>query len=144
MAISELEGEALTKDELFLRLAEKAHFLKGYKAPKKKTELWAEVARAVDSLFGRGLLTNENGRYALKESKPVTVRAAKCEKEILAMLSERSMSKKEIRDKLSDVIGTSKTATQRDDNVLFSYLGQILKRLVNEKTLVLSDGAYTV
>ena len=43
MAISELEGEALTKDELFSRLAEKAHFLKGYKAPKKKTELWAEV-----------------------------------------------------------------------------------------------------
>lgn len=148
LTVSALEKEALTKEEIFSRIAEKERFVKSYRSAvesdKKKLELRSAVAQAVESLFGRGLLINEGGRYYLKEAKPVIVRAIKCEKEILTMLAEHPMSKKEIRDKLADIIGTKRTATQKDDNVLFSYLGQILKRLVNEKTLVLYDGVYSI
>ncbi len=148
LTVNALKEGALTKDELLSRLAKAQKLTSAEisdRSPSgKRARLFAELSEVAESLIGRGLVSFANGRYSLTESLPVTVRATRCEKEILVMLSERPMSKKEIRERLEEVIGTKRTATQKDDNILFSYLGQILKRLVNERTLTLSDGAYSI
>ncbi len=148
LAVNALKEGALTKDELFLRLAKAQKLTSAEmsdRAPSgKRARLFAALSEVTESLIGRGLVRFADGHYSLTETLPVTVRATRCEKEILTMLYERPMSKKEIRERLEEIIGTKRTATQKDDNILFSYLGQILKRLVNERTLTLSDGMYSI
>lgn len=148
LIVTALKNEALTKDEIFSKIATNPRLRtlsdKNASKVEKAEELRAKVVEILEGLAGLGLLKSKGGRYSLSESGPVTVRATMCEKEILTMLTERPMTKKKIRERLEDVIGTKRTATQKDDNILFSYLGQILKRLVNEKTLTLEDGVYFI
>lgn len=142
------DGGSLTKEELFSRALQScglnADELCDESPSGKKAKLMRLLSEAADGLCGRGLVICRDDRYSLAESKPVTVRAARCEKEIISMLAGSPMTKKEIRARLEDILGTNKTPTLKDDNVLFSYFGQILKRLTNEKTLTLRDGVYSI
>ena len=108
------------------------------------SKLRAQLGAILEAIAGRGLVYEKDGVIHLSETKPVTVKAFECEREILKMLTDRSMTKYEIRSALEDIIGTGRTATMKDDHVLFSYIGQILKRLVNEGTLTLLDGQYSI
>lgn len=108
------------------------------------SKLRAQLGAILEAMEGRGLVYEKDGTVHLTESKPVTVKAFECEREIMKMLVGHSMTKHEIRSALEDIIGTRRTATVKDDHVLFSYIGQILKRLVNEGTLTLLDGCYSI
>ena len=110
----------------------------------KSCKIRAAFGEVLEAMLGRGLIKENDGLFTLTESKPVTVKALECEREILTMLAIRSMTKHEIRAKLEEIFGTGKTATERDDHVLFSHLGQILKRLVSERTLVLTGDTYAI
>ncbi len=148
LTVSSLERDALTKSEIFgivfERLGLDIKELAEVSPQSRASDIRLAISSVIEGLLGRGLLTKDGERYRLTESKPVVVRAARCEKEILTMLSERPMPKKDIRERLEIILGTRKTATKKDDNILFSYLGQILKRLVNERTVVCRDGLYSI
>ncbi len=148
LTVSALERASLTKAELFDTVAPKfgigAKELADASPAGRTSQLRAAISDTLTALLGRGLVDTDGGRYFLTRSRPVTIRAARCEKEILEMLSSRSMSKKEIRESLESALGTRATATKKDDNILFSCLGQILKRLVNERTVVFRDNLYSI
>ncbi len=146
--VSALESGELTKEEIFTAVAKRAGLGASELASTSPFSAFSRIRAAVSeilsALCARGLVKLSGTRYSLTETKPVVVRAARCEKEIIAMLSKRPMSKKEIREELEVRIGTKRTATKKDDNTLFSYLGQILKRLTNEKTIVYAAGVYKI
>ncbi len=143
-----LEKKPLTRAELFSHVAARLGLnemeIKDTSTDGKGCRFRADFGTVLEALCGRGLLSENDGKLGLRESTPVTIKAFQCEREILSMLSSRPMSKYEIRSTLEAIFGTKRTATQKDDHVLFSYLGQILKRLVNERTLVLSGDKYSI
>lgn len=89
------------------------------------------------------ILTESDGTIKKREDKIIAIRIEKCEEVILKLVEEAPKTKNELRDTLVNYFGTDKTATDRDDNRLFTYIGQILKRLVNDGIFDLKDGRYS-
>lgn len=143
-----LDAGGLSRSSLFSRVGERLGLseeqIGDTSALSAGSKLRAQLGAILEAMEGRGLIYEKDGVIHLSETKPVTVKAFECEREILKMLAGRSMTKYEIRSALEDIIGTGRTATMKDDHVLFSYVGQILKRLVNEGTLTLIDGCYSI
>ena len=103
------------------------------------------VGSAISEMRERGFITKDSdGKYRVADQKPVIIRYERCENEILKMLDGRSMSKNAIRKELMQIFGTDKTLTEKDDNKLFAYMGETLKRLVKNGTLTFIDKYYSV
>lgn len=90
------------------------------------------------------ILLDENGLYTRTTEKPVAIRIERCEEEILKALYKKPMTRQELRELLVHQFRTDTTATARDDNQLFTYVGQILKRLVGEKMINFDGSVYTI
>ena len=90
------------------------------------------------------IMIDTDNLYHKCTEKPVAIRMERCEEEILKLVKEAPRTKAEIKDTLVQYFGTDETATVRDDNILFTYVGQILKRLVTEKMLQHDGSVYTV
>lgn len=100
------------------------------------------VGAAINEMRTKGIITkNADGFYFATEQKPVVIRNERCESEILKMLAEKSLTKSEIRQGLTRVFGTDKTLTEKDDNKLFAYMGDALRRMVKDGALT-QDGKY--
>lgn len=100
------------------------------------------VGTAINEMRAKGIITkNEDGLYFAAEQKPVVIRNEKCESEILKMLAEKPLTKNEIRQNLTRIFGTEKTITEKDDNKMFSYMGDALRRMVKEGVLT-QDGKH--
>ena len=99
---------------------------------------------AISELRAKGMIAkDENGLYIAASQKPLVIRNEKCESEILKMLAEKPLSKPEIRKNLTRIFGTDKTLTEKDDNKLFTYMGDALKRMVKDGALT-QNGKYYV
>ena len=148
LTISALEEGAKNKSALFSAVAKRMGLSTEELANKcpsgKCAALRAELGQILEELLGRGLIKDTDGILSLTETRPVTIKALECEKKILSMLSGNALTKREIRAGLEEYFGTRRTATNKDDHLLFSHLGQILKRLVSERTLVLREDKYSV
>ena len=148
LAVGVLEGKAQNRDALFSAVAGKMGFSREELTDKcasgKCATLRAELGQTVAELLGRGLIKETNGVLSLTETRPVTIKALECEKQILTMLKDKPLTKYEIRAGLEEYFGTRKTASVRDDHMLFSHLGQILKRLLSERTLILNEDRYGI
>jgi len=119
--------------------------LKDKSAGSTLSNLRSKIGTTVNHMHSEGLVALDlNGRYYATSDTPVVVRIEKCEKEILSLLTQGALPKSELRTKLGERIGTSKTLTTRDDDVLSTYMGQILKRFVGEGILTLKDGVYSL
>ena len=95
----------------------------------------------INEMHSRSIISRDaENLYHKNTDKPVAIRMERCEEEIIRLLGESPKTKNQIRDILVEFFGTDGTATQKDDNQLFTYIGQILKRLVSEK-LVSYDGS---
>lgn len=100
------------------------------------------IGAAINEMRSKGIITkNADGFYFATEQKPVVIRNERCESEILKMLAEKSLTKSEIRQGLTRVFGTDKTLTEKDDNKLFAYMGDALRRMVKDGALT-QDGKY--
>lgn len=103
------------------------------------------IGASINEMRSKGIITkNEDGFYFATEQKPVVIRNEKCESEILKMLGERSLTKGEIRKELTAIFGTDKTLTEADDNKLYTYIGEALRRMVKDGLLTLSGSRYSV
>jgi hypothetical protein len=67
-----------------------------------------------------------------------------CECEILDLLHSSAKTRHQIKDALICYFGTDATPTVRDDNKLFTYMGQILKRLVSEGIILFDGSVYSL
>lgn len=110
-----------------------------------KNALRSRAGAVINEMHAHGLIAlDESGKYYLIYSRPVIIRIEKCEKEIIKALSESSLSKIALRDRLKGIFGTDKTATTKDDDTLSTYIGQILKRLMSQGAIILEGGVYSL
>ena len=110
-----------------------------------QNKLRSNVGRVLNEMESRGLVAlDSDGLYYLVSAKPVVVRIEACEKELLRALTEKPMLKSEIRDRLKTVFGTDKTATTRDDDVLYTFMGQTLGKLTALGVIEIKDGRYSL
>ena len=87
---------------------------------------------------------DDYGKYYLVYSKPVIIRIEKCEQEILRALSQGNKTKSQIREHLKNIFGTDRTATTKDDDLLSTYMGHILKRLTNLGAVIQTNSEYSL
>lgn len=114
-------------------------------AGSRKNQVRSSLGATINKMHAEGLISiDENGLYYAISTRPVVIRIEKCQKEIIKALTERPMNKFEIKKRLVSAFGTDKTATRRDDDILATYLGQMLKRMLADGILILADGVYTL
>lgn len=111
----------------------------------KKNQLRSLLGTAINEMHAAKMIgLDTRGRYYLASDKPVVVRIERCEREILKLLTERAATKREIREHIASALGADKTATTRDDDLVSTYMGGILKRLVERSVISLVDGVYSL
>lgn len=90
------------------------------------------------------ILRDSDNLYRRATEKPIAIRIERCEEEIIEALRKEPMTRQEVRAHLVRAFKTDTTATAKDDNQLFTYAGQILKRLVGEKMLTFDGSLYSI
>ena len=109
------------------------------------TKLRSSVGIVINDMVKKGVIEmTDGGKYVKRTDKTVAIRIEECEEEILKLVSEAPRTKGEIRESLVNFFGTDATPSARDDNQLFTYVGQILKSLIADGSFVLNDGVYSV
>ena len=98
----------------------------------------------INEMVARGLISFSDGVYSQKETKPIALRIERCEEELIRLLRESPKTRTELKDALIGYFGTDETPTQRDDQKLFTYIGQILKRLTAEKLIGFDGATYSI
>ncbi len=103
------------------------------------------IGSVIDEMQGKGMiLKSSDGIYTAHDQRPMIIRKEKCESEILSMLSLKPMTKSAIRVELMRKFETAKTITEKDDNKLLAYMGEALRRMVNDGILSLKDRCYSL
>lgn len=129
-----IDGFKLSKEELSDRSADGVY-----------STLRARIGTVLNEMLGNDLISVDgDGYYSLTAPTPVVVRIERCEREIIKALSEGSMSKKMLRDRLKRIFGTHKTATHKDDERLFTYIGQVTRRMISAGIITFNDGDYAL
>lgn len=105
----------------------------------------SELGESINEMHSSFLIgIDSKGRYFLNTSRPVIIRIEKCEKEIIKALSERPHDQKELRARLTNIFGADKTVTRKDDDILSTYVGQLLKKLLTYGAINNSNGVYSL
>ena len=100
---------------------------------------------AIDEMQRKGMITKgADGKYVAADQRPVVIRKERCESEVLKLLATESMTKAEIRKQLQAKLGTEKTLTDKDDNKLYSYIGDVLRYMVREGIVILDGNEYSI
>ena len=112
--------------------------------PPDRSALRGEVGSVITEMEDKGVISKARDRYVLNTSRPVALRAENCEREIITLLREGPLTRAVIRSRLEKFFGTDRTATQKDDQTLYSLIGQVLKRLTTLGVIVLEGGKYSI
>ena len=114
-------------------------------AGSSKNLVRSRTGAVINEMQERGLIAIDDfGKYYLISERPVIIRIERCEKEIIKALTEGPITKNDLKKRLKSIFGTDKTASTRDDDVLATYMGQILKRMTADGSAVIAEGAYTL
>ena len=106
------------------------------------TEIRGIIGTVVNEMRSDGVIFHDNGNYTSGGSVPFVLQLESCEKLILDLLKTAPKTKQQIRSFLQKQYKTDTTKSDTDDRMLFDYMGQILRRMINEKKIVLKDGRY--
>ena len=139
------EGEA-TRTEIISAVseAELGECLNGACPIGPMSEVRGAVGAVIAEMIGGGIIAEEGDKLLLLSSRPIALRAERCEKEIIDLLRSGAYSKREIRDMLVKRFGTDKTSSKKDDNILYSLTGYVLKKLTDYGLIVLDEGKYSI
>ena len=114
-------------------------------AGSEECNLRGTVGTVINDMHAAGVIAiDKNGRYYAVTTRPVMIRVERCEREILKALSERPYLKSDLRERLKGVFGTNKTATSTDDDILSTYVGQLLKKLTLAGVIRLVGNEYSL
>ena len=108
------------------------------------TEIRGMIGAVISEMKSDGVILLDNGAYSVGADGPIPLRLEGCEKEILALLSLGAIPKAKIREHLRCVFKTDLTPSNADDRLLFNYMGQILRRLIDTGIIELSEGVYSL
>ena len=141
-----LSGGAVPREELISRtVGSFAGSCPGKECPVgPRTELRGAVGAVLTEMEENGIVGADGAGLSLVSSRPVALRAESCEKEIISLLSAKPLAKRDIREALVKRFGTDKTPSTRDDSILFSLIGQVIKRLESRGLIILSEGLYRI
>ena len=107
--------------------------------------LRSRIGLVISDMVAKSIIAIEPaGLYYRAEDREVAIRIEECEREILDILRLEQKTKNQIKDGLISFFGTDTTPSVRDDNKLFTYMGQILKRLVGEGILDFDGSTYSI
>jgi len=107
--------------------------------------LRSRIGLVISDMEAKKIIAREpSGLYYRVEEKEIAIRIEECEREILDILKAEPKSKNQIKDLLITFFGTDATPSVRDDNKLFTYMGQILKRLVGDEILEFDGSTYSI
>ena len=107
--------------------------------------LRTKIGSVISEMETKGILKRDDSSlYFALEKREVAIRIEECEREILDSLKSSPKTKYQLKDSLVSFFGTDTTSTIRDDNKLFTYMGQILKRLVGEDVIAFDGSVYSI
>lgn len=107
--------------------------------------LRSRIGLVISDMEAKKIIAKEpSGLYYRVEEKEIAIRIEECEREILDILKIEPKTKSQIKDSLITFFGTDTTPSVRDDNKLFTYMGQILKRLVGDEILEFDGAIYSI
>ncbi len=107
--------------------------------------LRSRIGLVISDMEAKSIIAREpSGLYYKAEDREVAIRMDECEREILDILKVNAKTKYQIKDELISFFGTDTTPSARDDNKLFTYTGQILKRLISEGILDFDGSLYSI
>lgn len=108
------------------------------------TEIRGLIGAVVSEMKSDGVILCDDGVYSVGAGGPLPLRLERCEKEIITLLSHGPKSKPELRAHLRRLFNTDSTPSDSDDRILYNYMGEILRRLVDVGTLELVAGQYAI
>ncbi len=107
--------------------------------------LRSRIGTVINDMVKKQIIAKDKSElYYRVEDRSVAIRIEECEREILSILNSESKTKYQIKDELISYFGTDTTPTLRDDNKLFTFMGQILKRLVGDDILLFDGAKYSI
>ncbi len=101
----------------------------------RKNVLKSRLGTLINELDTKGIIELKSGKYVRNYDKPLLIRIERCEQVLLDLLRKGPVTKKDLRENLAEIFRIKETDTIKDDNRLFTFIGQILKRLVNERVI---------
>lgn len=105
----------------------------------------SSLGTALNDLVARGdVKKGANGTYSLKKEALIIVEESHVAARISQMLSTKAMDKEEIFRSLQKHFGTTATPSLKDDNTLRSTAGTILSKSIEEGSIILSGGSYSL
>jgi len=111
----------------------------------RKNVLRSMCGTVINEMHNRSIISRDKElRYHKNTEKPVAIRLEECEEEIIGLLREKPCTRLEIKDRLVRIFGTDETATVKDDNKLFTYIGQILKHVTSEGLVEYDGSVYKI
>ncbi len=139
-----LGAAAMDRDALIEKTVERLY---GFTLPKEAqvgefTEVRGLVGSVISQMCDDGVLLLDKGRLSAGSQTPLAMKMSDCERSILSELGRTPRTKVQLRSYLSKLYGVDKTATDKDDRMLFNMIGQVLKRLTGEGSITLFDGKY--
>ena len=108
------------------------------------TEIRGLIGSVVAEMKSDGAILYDSGVYSVGAEGPIPLRMEKCEKEIVTLLSSGAKNKAEIRSSLRRTFKTDVTPSDADDRILYNYMGQILRRLIDTGIIELSGVLYSL
>ena len=109
------------------------------------SRLRSRIGAIINEMQDKELIAEDaDGYYTLTETRPSVIRLERCENEIVKALSEKSHTKKMLRERLTTIFGTYKTVTKRDDEILYDYIGRITRKMIAAGNLILHNGFYSL
>ena len=144
-----LDGKALSRDDIIDGV------LAGYNLTKRELDdfsingrrfnLRSSIGTVLYDMEKKGIVAEgEDGLCVRTEEKLIAIQIEECEAEIIRLVTEAHKTKQEIKDSLVTYFGTDTTPSIKDDNRLFTYMGQILKRLVAEEVFEYDGAVYSI
>lgn len=106
------------------------------------TRLKGQIGSVINEMTENGVIARRGDLYTAAAPRSVALRAEYLEKQILELLQKGPRSKAEIRNHLVKYFGTDKTPSIKDDSILYTLNGQVLKRLTRLGVVLMRDGSY--
>ena len=110
----------------------------------RKNVLKSRLGVLINDLDKKGVIELKDGKYVRNYDTPIFIRIERCEEAILDLLRQGPKTKRALKEKLAEIFRIKETDTQRDDARLFTFMGQILKRLVSERVIIFSGETYSL
>ena len=107
--------------------------------------LRSSFGTVINEMLADKLISLDNtGKYHLLAEKPIAVRLERCESEIFKALAHGEMARREIRTHVLKALGADRTPSTKDDEKIYEFIGQILKRLISEGLVINGGELYSI